>query len=463
MSKRFIGIDLEGTDVRVAILTATPGKIDVELDKRTYDTPQAAAEAIKEMLGGKISLGDRLVTALPCRVGLFRRLRFPFREKNKIEAALPLELKSLLPISLEEHAISFFPPRAREDDYEVDAVVVNNREIEDLLTYFPDPEQNPRRIDLFPFALLPVFCEKDGILIYCRRLEVVVALVYDGMVRDYRLLPGTSELSEEEVFDFIANQVSQLENTIGYEDLPLWIIGAGVTEELLVILYQTNRTILTPAEDVFGGEVSCEMAPAALLALTEMREAKKTGQLNFRQGEFSARGQLEVFRTKIVAVALLLFLVIVGGALTMHLGYLQKTDEENRLKQQMVKVFRKVMPASTTIVDVPLQMESQLKDLQKQVQLFGLGGHGAVTVLQSLSSDIDRDIRVDLQGFNYDSDEVRLSGNADSFESVDHITEKLRKNYLFSHVEIVGAKLAADNSQVDFELQLKFKGGKSND
>lgn len=463
MSKRFIGIDLEGKDVRVAILTATPGKIDVELDKRSYDTPQAAAEAIKEMLGGKISLGDRLVTALPCRVGLFRRLRFPFRERNKIEAALPLELKSQLPISLEEHSISFLPPRAREDDYEVDAVVVNKREVEELLTYFPDPEQNPRRIGLFPFALLPILSEADGILVYCRRLEVVVALIYDGIIRDYRLLPGTSELSEEEVFDFIANQVSQLENTIACEDLPLWITGAGVTEELLVILYQTNRTILTPAEDVFGEEVSFEMAPAALLALTEMREAKKTGQLNFRQGEFSARGQLEIFRTKLVAVALLFFLVVIGGALTMHLGYLQKTREEQSLKQQMVRVFREAMPANTTIVDVPLQMESQLIDLQKQVQLFGLGGHGAATVLQSLSSGIDRDLRVDLQEFNYTNDEVRLSGNADSFESVDHIAEKLRQNYLFSDVEIVDAKLATDNSQVDFELQLKFNGGKIDD
>ncbi len=462
MSKRFIGIDLEGTDVRVAVLTAVSGKIDVELGKRSYDTPDAAAAAIEAIVGGKIILGDRLVTALPCRVGLFRRLHFPFREKNKIEAALPLELNSQLPISLDEHLISFLPPRACENDYEVDAVVVNKREVGELLTYFPDSEQNHRRIDLFPFALLPVLSEQDGILIYCRRLEVVVSLVYDGMIKDYRLLPGTSELNEEEIFDFIANQVSQLESAIGYEEFPLWIMGAGVTEELLLMLYKTNRTILTPAEDVFETRVNCEMAPAALLALTEMRGAKKSVQLNFRQGEFSAQGQLEVFRAKLVAIALLSFLVVVCGALTIHLGYLQKTREEHQLKQQMTEAFFQVMPANTTIVDVPLQLESQLKNLQKQVQLFGLGGHGAATVLQGLSSSIDRDIRVDFLELSYNKDEVRLSGNADSFESVDHIAEKLKKNYLFNHVEIVGAKLATDNSQVDFELQLKFsKGGGS--
>ena len=250
MAKRFIGVDLEGTEARVAVLTAGVGKIDVVLDKRSYDSPEAAAEAIREMLGGKLSLGDRLVTALPCRIGLFRRIRFPFREKNKIEAALPIELSAQLPVPLEEHLISFLPPRARENDYEIDAVVVNKLEVDELLGHFPEPQQNPRRIDLFPFALLPVLAERDGILVYCRRLEVVVGLICDGMLWDYRLLPGTSELGVEEVYDFIANQVSQLENASGSEGLPLWVIGAGVTEELLVLLYKTDRTILSPAEDV---------------------------------------------------------------------------------------------------------------------------------------------------------------------------------------------------------------------
>ena len=458
MSKRFIGIDLEGTDVRVAVLTAAAGKIDVQLDKCSYETPDEAAAAIRELVGGKVSLGDRLIAALPCRVGLFRRLRFPFREKNKIEAALPLELNSQLPISLDEHIVSFLPPRAREDDYEVDAVVVNKREVDELLSHFPEPEHNPRRIDLFPFAFLPVIGDQDGILVYCRRLEVVVALVYDGVVRDYRLLPGTSELSEEEVFDFIANQVSQLENSIGYEGLPLWVIGAGVTDELMVILYKTDRTILTPAEDVLGFDIGCDMAPAALLALAEMRAVKKTGQIDFRQGEFAARGQLEIFRTKLIAVAILLLLVIVGGSVTMQLGYVQRSREEKQLKQEMLATFQQVMPPGTTVVDVPLQLESELKELQKQVLFFGLGGHGAATVLQGLSNSISPDLHVDFRELIYSPEQVRIMATADSFELVDKISEQLKANSLFGHVEITNAKLATDNSQVDFELKLTFSG-----
>ena len=458
MSKRFIGIDLEGTDVRVATLTVAAGKIDVQLDKCNYTTPDEAAAAIMDLVGGKVALGDRLIAALPCRVGLFRRLHFPFREKNKIEAALPLELNSQLPISLDEHIVSFLPPRARENDYEVDAVVVNQREVEELLTHFPRPEHNPCRIDLFPFAFLPIIGDQDGILIYCRRLEVVVALVYDGVVRDYRLLPGTSELGDDEIFDFIANQVSQLENSIGHEGLPLWVIGAGVTDDLLVTLYKTDRTILTPAEDSLGFAIDCEMAPAALLALAEMQAVKKTGQINFRQGEFAAQGQLEIFRTKLIAVALLLVLVIIGAGVTMELGYLQKSREEKQLKNKMTAVFQQVMPPGTTVVDAPLQLESELKELRKQVQFFGLGGHGAATVLQNLSNSIPADLKVDFQELIYSPEQVRITATADSFELVDKIAEKLKESPLFTNIEITNAKLATDNSQVDFELKLSFSG-----
>jgi general secretion pathway protein L len=459
MSKRYVGIDMEGTEVRLAALTATAGKIDVVLDSRIYNSPEETAAAIREMLGGELALGDRLITALPCRVGLFRRLRFPFREKSKIKAALPLELAAQLPVSLEEQLITFLPPRARENDYEVDAIVVNRLEVEDMLLHFPDAEQHPRRIDFFPFGILPVLGGQEGILIYCRRLEVVVALIYDGMIWDYRLLPGTSELAEDEVLDFISNQVSQLENAIGQEGLPLWVMGAGVTDGVLKQLQQSGRTLLAPAEDVFGPDLECGMAPAALLALAELRSSKKGEQLNFRQGEFAARGQLDVFRSKLLAAGLLLLLVLIGGALSMHLGYLQKSQEHVRIKQQVLQVFRQTMPPGTAVVDAPLQLEGHLKELQKQVQLFGIGGQGVATVLQNLSKLIDPEIRIDLQEFNFNPDSIRLSGNTDSFDEVNRIAEQLEQHRMFKSVEIADAKLAADNSQVDFELQLQLYGG----
>ncbi|MBD1400479.1 type II secretion system protein GspL [Pelovirga terrestris] len=459
MSKRFIGIDLEGAEVRVALLQKTAGKIKVDFERRVYSLPEESRAALTEMLAGKTAITDRLVTALPARVGLFRRLRFPFREKRKIEAALPLALSAQLPVSLEEKLVSYLAPRPCDNDYEVDAVVVNKLEVADLLEHFPDPEQHPGRIDIFPFALLPALAEQDGVLIYCRRVEVVVALIAAGKIEDYRLLPGTTELRDDELYDFISQQVSQLEYALEQDDLPLWVMGAGVTDQLSQYLEDSGRTILPLLPEVFGPDLSREMAPAAFLALAELR-SNKSGQLNFRQGEFAARGQLEMMRPKLIVAALLLILVLFGGALTMHLNYLQKSAEEAELATQLNRIFRQVLPTGA-IVDIPLQMEGLRQQLQADVQMLGLDGRGAVAVLRELSDAISTELRVELQEFNYSADETRISGSAESFDAVNQIAEVLGARPLFREVTITNARLATDNVRVDFEMRLAIAGRRS--
>lgn len=458
MSKRFIGIDLEGVEVRVVLLQMAAGKIKVDFERRAYNSPEESRAALAEILAGKTALTDRVVTALPARVGLFRRLRFPFREKRKIEAALPLALSAQLPVSLEEKLVSYLPPRPGDNDYEVDAVVVNKLEIADLLDHFPDPEQNPGRVDMFPFALLPALAEQDGVLIYCRRVEVVVALIVGGRLEDYRLLPGTTELQDEELYDFISQQVSQLEYALEQAELPLWVMGAGVTDQLYQYLQASGREILPPAVEVFGTDLPREMAPAALLALAEMR-SKKSGQLNFRQGEFAARGQLQMMRPKLIVATVLLILVLLGGALTMHLSYLQKSTEEAELAAQLNRIFRQVVP-SGAIVDIPLQMESLRQQLLTDVQMLGLDGRGAVAVLRELSDAINTDLRIELQDFNYGVDETRIAGSAESFDAVNQIAEELSARPLFREVTITNARLATDNVRVDFEMRLAIATGR---
>ena len=458
MSKRFIGVDLEGVEVRVVLLQMVAGKIKVDFERRQHNSADESRAALQEILAGRTALTDRMVTALPARVGLFRRLRFPFREKRKIEAALPLSLSAQLPVSLEDKLVSYLPPRPCDNDYEVDTVVVNKLEVADLLEHFPDAEQNPGRIDIFPFALLPVLGEQDGVLIYCRRVEVVVALVVEGRIEDYRLLPGTSEMGDGELFDFISQQVSQLEYAAEQDELPLWIMGAGVTDHLYEYLQQAGRTILPLAPEVFGADLSRDMAPAGLLALAELR-SNKAGQLNFRRDEFAARGELQMMRPKLIVAALLLLLVLFGGALTMHLNYLQKSAEQAELAEQMNRIFRQVIPTGA-VVDIPLQMESLRQQLQTDVQMLGLDGRGAVAVLRELSAAVSTDLRVELQDFNYSADETRIAGSAESFDAVNQVAEVLAARQLFREVTITNARLASDNVRVDFEMRLTVATGR---
>ncbi len=460
MSKRIIAVDLEGVEVRVATLQVLAGKIEVGLEQRQAGSVEETADLLREMLAGKMTLTDRVVTALPARVALFRRLTFPFREKRKIEAALPLSFSSQLPISLEDQVLAFLSPRPGADNaYEVDAVAVNRQKIAEMLEYFPEPQQNPGRIDLLPFALLPALDNATGSLVCCSATEVVVALVSAGRVEDYRLLPLAGDMSDEDITTFVSQQLNQLEHAHKHEELPLWLIGSGVNDHLQRYFEDSGRSIEPVAAEVFGTDLPAVMAPVALLALAELREKKGSGRLNFRQGEFAARGQWEMLRPKLIVAAITVVLIGVGSGLNIYLNYLQKSSEQAQLAQQMAQLFQQVMPAGSVVVDMPLQLENYRQQLQTQVQMFGLDGKGAVAVLQELSTAISADLRVELQDFNYSDSEVRISGYADSFDAVNQITEMLVAQPLFQEVTIANARLATDNVRVDFELQLVLAAG----
>ncbi|HKJ04102.1 MAG TPA: type II secretion system protein GspL [Geopsychrobacteraceae bacterium] len=454
MAKRYIGIDLDGETARVALLMEDGGKTSLVLRKKNYETPENAREVLNELIEGTRALGDHLVTALPAGVGLFRRLSFPFKEKSKLVAVLPSELDSKVPISLVNHVCAMLPPREKEGSYLVDAAAVDSQAIEALLENFSEPAQHPRRIDLMPYALVGGLNAEDGLVAYCAYQETVVALVLDGCVVESRLLPNVDGVDEEEIARFVISNLQQLERTAGLPDLPFWACGSAVTEELLNYWRDAGRISVAPELSLEEQDIPAEYLPAVLLALSEKRSARLSG-FNFRIGSYAPQGQMEMMKKKLAAAAVLLLLcvMVLGGS--SYFDYHNKARKANLLNQQLEEVFRQTIPEASSVFDVPLQMQSHLKQLREQALLLGVGGQvNALNALQALSSLIDEDLTNDLKELSYNGDQIKIDGYTGSFDSVNQITQALGKSPIFSKVEISDAKMAADGSRVDFQLQI---------
>ncbi|MDT8420886.1 MAG: type II secretion system protein GspL [Desulfuromonadales bacterium] len=453
MAKRYIGIDLDGETARVALLTVEGTQVALELHKRHYTSPEDARSVLDELTGGTRPLGDHLVTALPAGAGFVRSLTFPFKERSKLMAVLGAELEGQVPVSLAQHTCAMQSPREENGTYRVTAAAVRSDLIEQVLEHFPDPAQQPRRIDLLPHALVGGLGEPDGLLVYCGRQETVVALVLDSRVAEFRLLPADVDLSEEEISRFVLTQLAQLERAGGRDNLPLWICGSAVTESLQHSL-EGAGAVLSALVLPVDQDVPMEFLPALLLALTE-KENNRQAVFNFRTGSYAPRGQLEMLKKKLIAAAALGLLCLLVIAATGYVNYHRKAEQAALLKQQLEAVFRQTMPTAKVVVDVPLQLRSRYQELQQQALLLGVGGQGtALNVLQTLSSLIDVGIKSDLQEMVYSGDQVRLDGYTDSFDSVNRITQGLKTSKLFSKVEISEAKMAADGGRVDFQLQI---------
>ena len=454
MAKRYIGIELDGETARVALLTEDGGNVSLELSKQVYSSPDEAREVLSELTGGTRALGDHLVTALPASAGFFRTLNFPFKERSKLAAVLTAELDSQVPVSLMNYTSAMQAPRERDGSYHVDAAAVRNETIETLLEHFPDPAQHPRRIDLLPHALVGGFDEQDGLLVYCGRQEVQVALMMDGRIAEFRLLPCSNGVDEEDISRFVLNQLQQLERIAGQPDLPFWACGSRITEGLLNFWRESGRVPVSPELAVGDQDVPAEFLPAVLMALAERKSARQSG-FNFRIGPFAPKGQLEMMKKKLVAVGILSLLCLTVLIGTSYFAYHRKALKADLLKQQLEEDFHQILPQATAVFDVPLQLQSHLKELRQQALLLGVGDQvTALNALETLSSKIGPEIKSDIKEMTYSNEQIKLDGYTDSFESVNRITQAIGSSPLFSNVEISEARMSADGSRVDFQLQI---------
>ncbi|PLX85802.1 MAG: hypothetical protein C0618_10205 [Desulfuromonas sp.] len=455
MAKRFIGIDLDGQTARVALLNNEGSMLRLELHQQDYSSAEEAQQVLGEIIGPTRALGDHLVTALPARAGFYRSLHFPFRERSKLNAVLSAEMDAQTPISLRDYCCVMLTPQAEGEGYSVPAAAVPREAVDLLLDHFPDPEQNPRRIDFRPQSLLSL-CTEDAVVVDCGEAETLIVWGQSGRVRHFRLLPSLAMLGADPA-TVIKTEILQLLGSAAASDpISLLFCGNRVTDDLQAEFDEPPFQIKSFELKGISEPVATEYLPAVALALGE-KNGTGSERFNFRSGAYAPQGQLESLKRKlfIVAALVLLCLLAVGGR-----GYLElqnRSDQADQLKAQMATLFRLAVPGVTTVFDAPLQMQSHLKGLQQEARLLGIGGQvKALETLNALSTLIGGDINTDIREMVYSGKQMKLDGYTDSFESVNRMAQVLKTSPLFAGVEIGEARMSADGSRVDYQLEIEL-------
>ena len=118
MARTFIGIDIDNNILR-AIAIEEDGKEQktVALAQRELASSEDLAAEAENILGEWDSSHTRLAITLPAAQVLGRQLQFPFGDRRKISAALPLELGARLPVNITDHVITSLPPKAFESSF----------------------------------------------------------------------------------------------------------------------------------------------------------------------------------------------------------------------------------------------------------------------------------------------------------------------------------------------------------
>ncbi len=134
--------------------------------------------------------------------------------------------------------------------------------------------------------------------------------------------------------------------------------------------------------------------------------------------------------------------------------FLQK--EVNQLNKQIAGIFQATLPDVTKIVDPLQQMRVRLAQEQKKNLFTGELGDGVlnIDILNDISSLIPKQLDVEFTRFVRGDKNLLISGNTDTFNSVDEIKVKLARAKTIKNITISSANLEKTSNRIQFKLKI---------
>ena len=458
MTTRSIGIDFDGTILRVVALQVEKGS---ERLLHAARIPWDGSAPLAPLLAGAgviPTVGDRVTTALPPASGLTRTLTFPFSDRRKVATAIPFELAALLPIPLDDCVIAQQEAIPTGSGVSVVAAAVPATAVAQLVAPYDAAGIPLQTVELLPSALAAGLATElgDGIALCLSHGWATILQLVAGQLHDYRVLPLAADLPPEERAAQLQRELTPLLHAS--RSTTLRLLGAQADAELLLTMQRAYPQLgVTSVQSASGGaSVAGEFLPA--LALARRGTRRPTDGFNFRSGAFSRHGESDALRSRLLVLASIVIAAVLIFSASAGVRWWSKVQGAEALKQELVTLYRQAIPGQGAIVDVTLQLRAHLNELTRNSRPGGQ--HPLLrpaAIIREVSSLIPREIPVTLREGSITPEEIRIEAQAPSFEAADKIAAALAASPLFKTVQVTDAKSSADNSRVDFRLTLTTK------
>ncbi|MGD9232838.1 MAG: PilN domain-containing protein, partial [Desulfobacterales bacterium] len=121
-------------------------------------------------------------------------------------------------------------------------------------------------------------------------------------------------------------------------------------------------------------------------------------------------------------------------------------------------IFASTFPEVKNIVDPVQQMKIKIQQARKNALLPGDTEKQirAIDILNTISMAIPKDMDVIFTRFVMGSESVNISGDTDSFNSVDNIKSNLEQTGVFKKIDISAANIDKLDKRVRFKLKVNL-------
>ena len=490
MAETILGLELTNHTVRaVQIRRISFKKFVIERaaqEKLEITSLEEKSELIKEFITKNDLASDRVVANFPGERVFFRSTVLPFSDVKKIARTLKYEFEPTLPVAVDELVAGFVHNPVEDGKTRVFGALVFKEDLGEFINMLQDADVEPEIITLNGLALGRIVLfknthvEKPTLVVKLDYEKSDLVYVVEGQGRAVRSFPcGIRSILREDGIGIDEDRLEQLWVTELDRSLEIFkerysmlppeqvFVAGDVCEDYELL--QTVKTMLsnnlnvpcesliTPEDpaipglsEVLGRERD-KYSVAVGLALVGL---SKNDTLNLRQDEFAVRLRFKNIKRDLINVGIGLAVVVI--LLVGNLFFQVSTDRKvyDYWNKKLETEFRSIFPKGIKMVKPVAQIEARVSEATKMVEFFAGEDFkaSALDILRVIHEAIPSNLNVALTNLSIDPVNLRISGQTDSYNTVDKIKTLLEKTGYFTNIKITNAKVNRRKKGVSFKI-----------
>ncbi|HLI78730.1 MAG TPA: type II secretion system protein GspL [Candidatus Binataceae bacterium] len=479
MPQKILALEMPGHTIRAAVAERTWNTFHIEgvFEEQRRDGETDLEGALHRILA-RTGKPDVVTTSIASDFVVKRLLELPFSDMRKLHQVVPFALEEHLPFPVDDAVVAFVRVGADRGSTLVVAALARKTDMRHHLDLLAKVGIDPRTVTLSELAIArllsrsPTSSTNAHLLMDIEPTSTsMVLLDSDGTPRAIRTVhAGLSAEEEGPVAEAHANAIlgtarqTLLAHSSEVEGIDVILAGSAAGIPLLrdELSQALSLAVRDAAEFDYsfllnGKRPDMSRYAACIAMLLSELPNKPAELLNFRAGEFAFKGRVRGDLTAFYTTATIAAVAIVLGLAHFALGVGTQLHRLHALDRQIATI---AVPAlgSHPPDDAVAALRSGIIKMSKRLALIGgnIAKDSPLDALLAVSRDVPKRFPLEMQDITVDDSGVLLSGEADSFATVDQMKQVLQKDDYFSNIEVSHTK-AAQDGKVEFQVQAKFK------
>ncbi len=500
MGRKILGLDIRDKSLAAVLITGTlqGNQIEVfeyidfsetESDPSYYIEPEdeetetdnsrsTFEEILKRMLSKveeKIDIsGCTCVVSLPASFISFRNIQVPFKNEKKIKQMILFELEPVMPGSVDDLVVDFkiidssfeneettlvtasvereqletFESCLKERGFDAQAVLPGGNAVAEYLT---------KTCNLVDY----LFADVDGetcTLFVIRSKQIVFIrsfVINKGDLDTLGLNIKRTILSFCEQYDsdydpntvFVSGAMFQIRETLNE------LANHSGLKIALTDFYESTGFLL---ENRLKNSWDSALYDNAL-ALTHNAMFGVSG-LKFSESFFAVGKYFSEYKKQIINAGILLLLVIIAGLGNIGFAAYTVNKKIKTARAEMVTVYKETFPNAKVINDPYAQMKGKINEVRKNsaFQDKSSGNIRVIDMLNDMSKKLPGDLDIEFSRFVLGTENLKISGDSDTYASVDKMKKELERINYFKKVVISSTTNNKSGEGVLFKLLIEF-------